>query len=88
MVGCWGKLYVDGPSSSGSSFDGAPSNAVRFASSLARSFDSSEVIWSALMNSSSSGSPPAGPGTGVRPSRKAFAMSAAFHLLYLILSRF
>jgi hypothetical protein len=29
---------------------------------------------------------PAGPGLGFRPSRKALAMSAAFHLEYLIFS--
>lgn len=31
---------------------------------------------------------PAGPGVGLRPSRKALAMSAAFHLAYRIFSSF
>lgn len=31
---------------------------------------------------------PAGPGMGLRPSRKALAMSAAFHLAYRIFSSF
>ena len=34
----------------------------------------------------SSTADPAGPGVGLRPSRRALAMSAAFHLAYLIFS--
>lgn len=62
---------------------GAPNAASSFASSLASSGDTS-----LLPSSSSSARPPAGPGTGLRPSRNALAMSEAFHFAYLTLSRF
>lgn len=35
---------------------------------------------------SNSSEPPAGPGVGLRPSRKALAISAAFHFAYFIFS--
>lgn len=52
------------------------------ASSRASSLDSS------FERSSSTGSPPAGPGVGALPSLIALAMSEAFHFEYLIFSRF
>jgi hypothetical protein len=38
--------------------------------------------------STTSGSAPDGPGAGLRPSRMAFAISAAFHFAYRIFSSF
>lgn len=46
---------------------------------------SSAVSWFATSCSSAH---PGGPGIGLRPSRKALAISVAFHLAYLIFSRF
>lgn len=62
-------------------------------SSASNSCDSSRASSAVTLDgsaasSSPSCSPPAGPGVGVRPSRNALAMSAAFHLAYLIRSRF
>lgn len=67
--------------------EGWSSAAPSAASSCASSFASSSVNCPET-GSSSTGRPPAGPGTGTRPSRNALAISEAFHLEYLILSRF
>lgn len=93
VVGCWGNGYEGTRGSaagSGSEGRGLESVVPNAASSRESSFVSSAVSCSEGRASPSppTGRPPAGPGTGERPSRNAFAMSAAFHFEYLILSRF
>lgn len=73
----------------------SPPNSIAFAlsspvpnpaSSRVNSFSSSADNVVRSISSSSFGNPPAGPGTGLRPSRKARPISEAFHFEYVIFS--
>lgn len=64
---------------------GSSDSGSRESNSADNAFSASASVTS-LPTSSSTGSPPTGPGIGFLPSRNAFAISDAFHLEYLILS--